>query len=161
MSISAAAGLSAGDIMTSNPLAVVATAAVSDAISIMAAQGVSALPVIDAAGRLVGTVSQFDIVQFERDQSRRIDAAGASEARVGTGGRPRPERSVTPEPDAPAVESIMTPGVFAVARTDSLKDCVRKMLDLNVHRVFVRDTDGRLIGVVSMKDVLRRLVSHL
>jgi CBS-domain-containing membrane protein len=51
----------------------------------------------------------------------------------------------------------MTPAVFAIGPTTSAAKVVSDMIGLHVHRLFVVDEDGVLIGVISTMDVLKRL----
>jgi CBS domain-containing protein len=51
----------------------------------------------------------------------------------------------------------MTPVVFAVSPNDSASKVVAKMVDDKVHRLFVIDHGGVLVGVISALDVLRKL----
>src|SRR5262249_52433898 len=59
--------------------------------------------------------------------------------------------------DRTTVRDLMTPAVFAVAPESSAAEVVREMLALKVHRLFVVDACGVLVGVISALDVLRRL----
>jgi CBS domain-containing protein len=51
----------------------------------------------------------------------------------------------------------MTPAVFSVTPDAPAARVVGDMLDLKVHRLFVVDRDGVLVGVISALDVLRFL----
>ncbi len=51
----------------------------------------------------------------------------------------------------------MTPVVFCVDPDYPLAKVVSQMVGLNVHRLFVIDTDGSLVGVISALDILRSL----
>jgi CBS-domain-containing membrane protein len=51
----------------------------------------------------------------------------------------------------------MTPVVFAVSTKDSARTVVARMVDEKVHRLFVLDESGVLVGVISALDVLRRI----
>ena len=51
----------------------------------------------------------------------------------------------------------MTPVVFAVSSEVPARRVVGDMLGLKVHRVFVVDVGGVLVGVISALDVLRHL----
>ena len=51
----------------------------------------------------------------------------------------------------------MTPAVFAVAPDTPVRRVVSDMIGLHVHRLFVVDDDGILVGVISTMDVLKRL----
>jgi CBS domain-containing protein len=51
----------------------------------------------------------------------------------------------------------MTPVVLSVSLDASLAEVCEKMLAGKVHRLFVIDVDGTLVGVISALDVLRCL----
>ena len=51
----------------------------------------------------------------------------------------------------------MTPVVYSVQPNTSVGNVVEKMLDKHVHRLFVVDDMGVLIGVISTFDILRQL----
>jgi CBS domain-containing protein len=51
----------------------------------------------------------------------------------------------------------MTPAVFSVAPDAPARRVVGDMLALRVHRLFVSDTSGVLLGVISALDVLNHL----
>ena len=50
---------------------------------------------------------------------------------------------------------LMTPDVFAVAPEASALSVAQEMVQKNVHRLFVVDRDGVLVGVISALDLLR------
>src|SRR5262249_60335451 len=60
--------------------------------------------------------------------------------------------------DRTPVRDLMTPVVFSVRPDTPARQVIEQMLQLRVHRLFVIDAGGVLIGVVSMTDVLRRLL---
>jgi CBS domain-containing protein len=51
----------------------------------------------------------------------------------------------------------MTPAIFSVAPDTAASRVVEEMLALKVHRLFVVDSDGTLVGVITALDVLRHL----
>jgi CBS domain-containing protein len=51
----------------------------------------------------------------------------------------------------------MTPTVFAVRPGDTVLEVVANMVAVKIHRMFVTDGRGALIGVISAFDVLRKL----
>jgi CBS domain-containing protein len=60
-------------------------------------------------------------------------------------------------PDLARVEDIMTPVVLSVKPDDSASEVVKNMLAWRVHRVFVVENSGTLVGVISTVDILRHL----
>jgi len=55
------------------------------------------------------------------------------------------------------VEDLMTPAVFAVSSETSAAEVVKSLSAYRVHRLFVVDSQGVLIGVISTLDVLQHL----
>lgn len=87
------------------------------------------VPVVDAAGRLAGVVTDRDIC-----------VAAATK-------RQPPERI--------AASQAMSPGVHACLPGDTLDSVLGAMAKFQVRRLPVIDADGQLLGVVSMNDIVR------
>jgi CBS domain-containing membrane protein len=51
----------------------------------------------------------------------------------------------------------MTPVVYSVLPDAPVTEVINQMVGLKVHRLFVVDPDGVLVGVISTTDVLRHL----
>jgi CBS domain-containing protein len=159
-SLTAFAALTATDLMTSNPVSIPERALVGEVIALLTDRGFSAAPVIDDAGHPVGVVSRTDIVIHDRHKVGGWDAAADyyDHERV-----PRHHEEEVPEGfhvedvDRTTVREIMTPVVFCVAPDASAGEVVEQMLGLNVHRLFVVDGQGVLLGVISALDILRHL----
>ena len=63
-----------------------------------------------------------------------------------------------PKPSTPmTVADLMTPAVFAVSEDTPVHRVVSDMLGLRVHRLFVVDDDGTLVGIITTMDVLKHL----
>ena len=52
----------------------------------------------------------------------------------------------------------MTPVVFSVRPETPARQVIEEMLHLRVHRLFVIDADGVLVGVIATSDILRHLL---
>lgn len=59
--------------------------------------------------------------------------------------------------DVARVRDIMTPVIFSVPPDAPAKQVVNDLVELKVHRLFVVDRAGVLVGVISALDVLRHL----
>jgi CBS domain-containing protein len=149
----------ASDLMMPNPISVRAGATVREAVAALTDRGFSAAPVIDDAGRPVGVVSRADILVHDREKGdrRREPAPYYEQGELTSASGERPGGSGAEEGDPTLVRDIMTPAVFSVAPDTAAAKVVAEMLALKVHRLFVVDADGVLIGVVSALDVLRHL----
>ena len=154
----------AADLMTPNPVSLRETATAREAACFLTERGISAAPVINEAGAPVGVLSQTDLVVHAREK---IDSLMSSEGYVEdfsefaeVPGEPRGvwnELKVGPVDDKALVRDLMTPTVFTVRLDAPSAQVVEDMLALRVHRLFVVDDDGVLVGVVTATDVLRRL----
>lgn len=109
-------------------------ATVGDAITTLADVHVSALPVTNAHGRIVGVVSTTDILGA-------LSETSDPEVR---------ERLFDETP----VREIMTPRSRVIAPEADILEAAREMLYLDVHRLFVEDGGGRLVGVLSQTDIV-------
>lgn len=102
------------------------------AAEMLVSHGFSSAPVLDAEQRLVGIASEADLVR----------------------GRVVPEGWSVEETPEPTVGSVMTPAPVSRHPGDDLADAVALMLDLRIRALPVVD-DGRLVGIVTRRDVLR------
>jgi CBS domain-containing protein len=132
----------AREVMTTPVVTVRPEDPVAVAAGILLDNDITAAPVVDDAGRLVGIVSELDLVRREieadpRAHLRRIDLA-----------EPPPPR---------VVADVMTRAVLALPATADVGDVVALMVDERVKSVPIVDGQ-RVVGIVSRRDVLRMLV---
>jgi predicted transcriptional regulator len=122
-------GLRVREVMTEALLLVRAEMPVDEAWQIMHDGGVSGAPVLDARGRLVGVLSNYDLAD--------------------------PRRRVLDE--TTLVRDVMTRLVYGVRAGDSVLAAIRLMLDEQIHRVIAVNDDGSIAGVIVPMDILRVL----
>jgi CBS domain-containing protein len=146
-------GTTVAEIMTPNPRSIRADATLEEAVAFLVDTGYSAAPVIDEAGRPVGVLSRSDVVAYDRERL----ALPASAPLYFESADLIAEAMRTEEADL-RVEYLMTPAVFAVAPDTSLAEAAEQLVALNVHRLFVVDPSGILVGVVSVLDLLSHLL---
>jgi CBS domain-containing protein len=149
----------AAELMMPNPVSVRADATLREALALLVDRAFSAAPVIDEAGRPVGVLSRSDILVHAREEvryARPVDSYRQAELATSEGERLTSGFQVE-SVDRTQVRDAMTPGVFAVSPETSAAEVVRELLAFKVHRLFVVDTDGVLVGVISTFDVLRHL----
>ena len=146
----------AADLMVPNPLSLRAEASVTEAMTLFTEKGITAAPVIDDAGRPLGVVSHSDLMihQCEKAKHRAVHPEYFSEPTL-AGDRARGAGN-----PPSIVAELMTPAVFAVSPDTPVKRVVHDMIGLKVHRIFVLDEDGILVGVISTMDVLRHLKTN-
>jgi CBS domain-containing protein len=150
----------AADLMTPNPISLVANALIGEAIALLIDRCISAAPVIDDAGRPIGVLSRTDVLVHDRECFGRVGANADyyHRAELTTpSGESLPAEFHVEYEDRTMVRDLMTPAVFAVAPESPAAEVIKEMLALKVHRLFVVDRCGVLVGVISALDVLRHL----
>jgi CBS domain-containing protein len=150
----------AADLMTPNALAIDADSTVKDAAAFLTTKGISAAPVTDASGRPIGVLSRTDIVKYDYEKVGGVTDVSEHDdwGRLTTpSGEPLPKGFHVEEVDGTRVRDLMTPTVFSVAPEAPARTVVQAMLALQVHRLFVTDGSGNVVGVISATDVLRHL----
>jgi CBS domain-containing protein len=132
----------AADIMTAPVLTVQPDTEVTSAAQVMSEHAITSLPVLDADGRIVGIVSEADIITDRLPHDPRS--------------HPRPEQLPQPDP-ARRVGQVMREFVICVCPQADTADLAAVMLDNNVRAVPI--TDGAaLVGIVSRRDLLKTLL---
>jgi CBS domain-containing protein len=134
----------ARNLMTANPRSIDQSSTVRQAAEFLSAAGLSGAPVIDEAGRPVGVISRTDLL-------RHLGPGIHESADLKEAVNDRSGRAATP------IHRIMTRAVFSVRPDTPAMKVIAKLTALEVGRLFVVDTYGVLLGVVSAFDLLRSL----
>ena len=126
------------ELMQTPVLTVDLEATVKDAVIMLADDHISALPVTDRAGRMVGVVSSTDILVAEAEAG---DDAAREELFAAT-----------------SVRDIMTARPLTVSPGAGIREAAQQMLYADVHRLFVTDGE-RVVGVLSTSDIVRAVAT--
>lgn len=150
----------AEEMMSPNPVSINSDATVHEAAALLTDRNVSAAPVIDNRGRPIGVLSRADLVRYTRERAEylwpRPHYYDTAELETAVG--PKAENGFQVEDaDLTTVAELMTPAVYGVSPDTPATEVAREMERHKVHRLFVMDNQGVLIGVVSVMDLLRRL----
>ncbi|WP_435848756.1 CBS domain-containing protein [Streptomyces lavendulae] len=132
------------DVMTTKVIAVTPSTGFKDIATAMERWKVTALPVIEGEGHVVGVVSEADLLPKEEfhehrpgliEQMRRLgDTAKAGSTRA---------------------ENMMTTPAVTIRPDATLPQAARLMADRRIKHLPVVDADGTLKGVVSRADLLK------
>lgn len=125
--------------MTSPAITVTPETRCKDAAALLVRHRISALPVVDGSGRLVGLVSEADLLPLETAPDPRSQA------------RPQAPRAM---PLPRTVDDVMTHDVYTVDEDADLGIVAQRMLEANVKRFPVLRGD-QVVGVISRHDLVK------
>lgn len=127
----AATDLRVADLMSIDPITVSDSATVEEAEEMLRHHRISGLPVVDVNARLVGVISQTDLLYLAVPSIQALIHHRASGIRVG--------------------EVMSTPPV-TIDGEATLRDAARVMSEDRLHRLVAVDGHGRPVGVLSAMD---------
>jgi len=145
------------DVMTTNVVTVTPDTSVQTLAALLSERGISGVPVVDATGRLVGIVSEGDLLhraetgtarRTERRRFRWLDTIASDQelARDYVKSRGR------------VVSDVMSREVIAVSETAELAEIADLLEIKRIKRVPVV-RDGKLVGIVSRANLVRALAT--
>lgn len=140
------------DAMTRDVLSVSKFDDISLAVRLLAEKSISGLPVVDRENRVVGIVSEADVVSMVG--SRR--AHTFKELLRSIVGHPLPERKI-----GHLVGDIMTSPAVTVNLDTEISEAVRLMDGRRIRRLPVVDKDQRLVGLLSRSDIVKAMGKKL
>jgi CBS domain-containing protein len=143
------------NLMTINPVTVTLETTLGDAAKIMLDQHFSGLPVVDASGKLVGIITEGDLLR--RPELGTMGEPASWLMAFITPGRLANDYAHT---HARHVREAMTADVITITRDTPLAEVAAVMLRRHIKRLPVMDAD-RVVGIVSRSDLLRALAPQL
>jgi CBS-domain-containing membrane protein len=145
--------MKAADVMVGSVVTVRPESAVSEAVRLLSEHDVSALPVVDAAGNVVGMLSEADLLHrveigTEAHRPWWLEAVTPAATLAGEFAKSHGRR----------VDEIMTEGVISVEEETPLAEVAATLERHRIKRVPVL-RDGRLVGIVSRANLVQALAS--
>ena len=119
------------DLMQADLETVSPDTSVNDVFVSLAESRVSALPVVDESGRLVGVISKTDIVASEEDSEGEAGRAALFETML--------------------VRDLMTSPALTIGADASIRAAAQQMLSTGVHRLFVVGGEREIRELAHMK----------
>lgn len=128
--------------MTAPAVTVGPEATLKEAAQLLAGHRISALPVVDGAGRPVGIVSEADLVALEAGADPRLHLIPAAVPNAGAGAR--------------RVADVMSAPVVSVDVDADIGLAAERMLEAGVKRLPVVEGE-KLVGILSRHDLIKLL----
>jgi CBS domain-containing protein len=145
--------MKAADVMVRDVVTVHPETDVADAVKLLVARDISALPVVDQGDNLVGIISEADLLHraelgTKKHRSWIVESLTAASTLADEFAKAHGKK----------VGEIMTTGVVTATEEDSLGDIAAQFERHRIKRVpIVRD--GRVVGIVSRSNLIQALAS--
>ena len=133
------------DVMTKDVVSVREDTSYREVVGLLIGSRVSAVPVVDRGGRVIGLVSEADLMY-------KVEASGEKNPRIFDAWRRRRDRR---KAGGRTAADVMTAPVVTASPALSLAGAARRMNREHVKRLPVVDSFGHLVGVVTRSDLLK------
>ncbi len=143
------------DVMTEQVITVTTDDPVEKCANLMLKHNISGLPVLDQGGRVVGMVTEGDLIR----RASRIKAPGYLEILGGLIYLGSPTKFVNEIKRAMSLTAgeMMTKKVVSVGPEASIEEAATLMVDHEVNRLPVLNAAGEVVGIVSRRDIMKHL----
>jgi CBS domain-containing protein len=149
------------EIMTEKVITISPDFTIKDAMLLFAEHRISGAPVVDKENRIVGIVSETDVLKMIKTKNRELKMVYPSIPIMGISfveiEKQKEVFQALGEVANVKVSEIMTKNVVTVLPTDPMEEIIPLMVKEKVNRVPVVDKDGKLVGIVTRGDILKGL----
>ena len=149
--MNAETGRYVGEIMTRNVISVTREMDLTEAIRVMDRENLSAIPVVDAGGRVCGILSNSDLVSFAYDLQSDISVLPFVSNVV----RDSMINALSEDNQSAKVTKAMTDDVESVKPQDEISTAARIMTEMSIHHLPVVNQEHQPIGMIAASDIVR------
>ncbi|CCO07092.1 CBS domain-containing protein [Desulforamulus hydrothermalis] len=146
--------MKAKDIMKTDVITVTADTNIKDIAQILTDKGISGVPVVNQEGKLVGIVTEGDLLHKEANP-RIPKFFGILGAMIYFGGVDQ-YREDFKKLAALKASEIMTSEVITVSKETDIRTIATLMIEHNIKRIPVVE-NGKVLGIVSRSDIIKTL----
>ncbi|CAH9069475.1 unnamed protein product [Cuscuta europaea] len=146
-----------GNFMTGkeNLLVVKPSTSVDEALEVLVENRITGFPVIDDEWKLVGVVSDYDLLALDS-----VSGTGRADADMfpevdSTWKTFNEVQILLSKTNGKVVGDLMTPAPLVVRESSNLEDAARLLLETKYRRLPVVDSDGKLVGIITRGNVVR------
>lgn len=122
-------GLNVADVMTKRVVSILHDASIDEAFDLLLRHNISGLPVLDDDSRVIGVISEHDLMGILDDPETSVDRVG----------------------------SYTTMPLISIRADAPLHEALELFLSNSMRRMPVVDEDQKLAGVISRRDVIRAI----
>ncbi|WP_372351284.1 CBS domain-containing protein [Streptomyces sp. KL116D] len=113
---------------------------------------ISGLPVVDEEQRVIGVISETDLMAR---QARTVDGSSAAQRRFHLPGVGRGSRAERRRAEARTAGQLMSQPPVTAHADDTIAEAARSMAHHKVERLPVVDEEERLVGIITRRDLLQ------
>ncbi|MGM0397053.1 MAG: CBS domain-containing protein [Bacillota bacterium] len=143
------------DIMTKEVITVTVDDNVEKCASLLIKHNLSGLPVLDEDGKLVGIVTEGDLIR----RASRIKGPAVLEVLGGLIYLDSPRKFMDELKNAMGQKAgdVMTKKVITIGPDQTIEEGATLLVEKNIKRLPVLDKEGKLVGIVSRRDIMSYL----
>lgn len=146
------------DVMTHDPITVRPDTSITEVIQAIAARKISGLPVVDETGKLVGVISETDLMWQETGVTPPayimiLDSVIYLE-------NPTRYQKDLHKALGQTAGEVMSRDPTTITADKPLSDAARVMHDRNIRRLLVLDSTGHLVGILTRGDIVRAMAAE-
>ena len=147
--------MKAQDIMKKNVITVKETDTVEDVAKVLLEYGIGGVPVVKEDGRVVGIITEGDLIY----QGKKFKIPAFIEILGGVFYFDEPRRIEKDLKKMVATKAVdvMSTKVTSVEENTPLEDIATLMVEKEINRVPVVDSQGKLVGIISRQDIIRSI----
>lgn len=146
------------DFMTSNPITVTPTTPLKDALQILVREKISGLPVVDEAGKLIGVISDSDLM-WQETGAETPPYIMFLDGLIFLKNPARYEKELH-KALGQTVKEVMSDKPISTTRDRLLREAAQLMHDKHVRRLPVVDEENKVIGILSQGDIIRAMAAQ-
>jgi CBS domain-containing protein len=146
------------DVMTPQPVTVTPQTPLQEAVKLLAEKHISGLPVVDESGKLVGVISETDLMWQETgiDPPPYIMILDS----VIYLQNPSRHEKMLHKVLGQTVGEVMTDKPISIKSYQSLRDAAHLMHEKNIRRLpVVDDSQGQVVGILTRGDIIRAMAT--
>jgi predicted transcriptional regulator len=145
------------DIMTTEVITVSTGDSVELCAKLMQENNISGLPVLDEGGKVSGIVTEGDLIR----RASRVKAPGYLEILGGLIYLGSPKKFVEELQRAMSLEAgqLMSKNLVTVTPEDTVEKAATLMVEKKISRLPVLEESGKLVGIISRRDIMGSLYS--
>lgn len=142
-----------GEVMTREPILVTPQTALEEAVKILAAKKIGGLPVVDDSGKLVGVISEGDLM-WQEAEVKLPSYIMLLDSVIYLENPGRYQRDLH-KALGQTVGEVMSNNPLTVKPEKTVKDAARILNEKRIDRLPVIDDSGKVVGIITRGDIVR------